>query len=102
MSELRGVRVFRLQPRTKTEKSKYTFFAKMLLFLLRTSWFLTREQLRGGYDLIHVHSLPDFEVFSAAIPKLFGAKIVLDIHDIVPEFYASKFRKPYTSATFKA
>ncbi len=74
----------------------------MLLFLLRTSWFLTKEQFRGGYDLIHVHSLPDFEVFSAAIPKMFGAKIVLDIHDIVPEFYASKFRKPYTSATFKA
>jgi len=29
-------------------------------------------------------------VFSAIIPKLFGAKIILDIHDIGPEFYMRK------------
>jgi glycosyltransferase involved in cell wall biosynthesis len=35
--------------------------------------------------------VPDFEVFAALIPKLMGTKLILDIHDIVPEFYASKF-----------
>jgi glycosyltransferase involved in cell wall biosynthesis len=30
-------------------------------------------------------------VFAAWYPKLTGARIILDIHDIVPEFYASKF-----------
>jgi glycosyltransferase involved in cell wall biosynthesis len=35
--------------------------------------------------------VPDFEVFAAFIPKLLGARVILDIHDIVPELYASKF-----------
>src|SRR5947209_5648410 len=84
-SVLRGVRVFRIQRRTKNEKSKFTFFAKLMMFFLRSLLFLAKAQLRGGYDLIHIHSVPDFEVFAALIPKLFGAKVILDTHDIVPE-----------------
>jgi glycosyltransferase involved in cell wall biosynthesis len=38
-----------------------------------------------------VHNVPDWLVFSVWLPKLRGAKILLDIHDILPEFYASKF-----------
>ena len=30
-------------------------------------------------------------MFAAWYPKLMGAKLILDIHDIVPEFFASKF-----------
>jgi glycosyltransferase involved in cell wall biosynthesis len=52
--------------------------------------------------LIHVHSVPDFEVFAALLPKLTGCKIILDIHDIVPEFYASKFRVNEDQFLFKA
>ena len=40
---------------------------------------------------MHVHSVPDFEIFAAALVKFSGAKLILDIHDIVPEFYAAKF-----------
>lgn len=53
------------------------------------------------FDFIHVHSVPDFEVFAAFIPKLLGSKIILDIHDIVPEFYGSKFDKGKDSLVFK-
>jgi len=35
------------------------------------------------------------------MPRLFGASVILDIHDILPEFYASKFRTPETSLLFK-
>jgi glycosyltransferase involved in cell wall biosynthesis len=41
--------------------------------------------------LLHIHNVPDFLVFAAWYPKLTGAKVILDIHDIVPEFYSSKF-----------
>ena len=40
---------------------------------------------------MHVHNIPDFLIFSASYPKLCGARVILDIHDIVPEFFASKF-----------
>ena len=98
---INGVRLFRIQYRSLTEKNKFAYLAKLLLFFLRSMVFLTREQIKKRYDLIHVHSVPDFEVFAAVYPKWTGSKIILDIHDIVPEFYASKFKTSHDSMTFK-
>ncbi len=98
---INGVRVFRIQRRIASEKNKFMYLGKLCLFFVRSMAFLTREQFRNRYDLIHVHSVPDFEVFAAAYPKLTGTKIILDIHDIVPEFYASKFKTSHDSLAFK-
>jgi glycosyltransferase involved in cell wall biosynthesis len=43
--------------------------------------------------------MPDFLTFAAWYPKLTGARIILDIHDMVPEFYGSKFAAENGSAT---
>jgi glycosyltransferase involved in cell wall biosynthesis len=40
-------------------------------------------------------------VFAAVVPKLTGSKIILDIHDLVPEFYLSKFSGTERSLTFR-
>ena len=48
-------------------------------------------QLRRPYDVVHVNTMPDSLVFSAVGAKLLGAKVILDVHDLVPELYASKF-----------
>lgn len=98
---LRGVHVFHLQDRVLNEKDKFTYLWRILKFLLKATWFLTRRHLQQPYDLIHVHSVPDFLVFGAMVPKLLGAKIILDIHDILPEFYASKFNKGSKSLVFR-
>lgn len=98
---INGVRVFRIQRRVKNEKNKLAYLGKLLLFFLRSMFILMREQLKQRYDLIHVHSVPDFEVFAAWYPKLTGSKVILDIHDIVPEFYVSKFNLSPQSLTFK-
>jgi glycosyltransferase involved in cell wall biosynthesis len=100
--ELNGVRIHRIQTRVHNEKSPFTYLAKLLLFLLRSSAALTKNSMGKRYDVIHVHSVPDFEVFAALIPKLMGSKVILDIHDIVPEFYASKFNTNRDSLVFKA
>jgi glycosyltransferase involved in cell wall biosynthesis len=63
----------------------------MLRFLLRTSFALAKSHSRGPYDVVHVHSVPDFEVFAAWPARWHGARVILDIHDLVPEFYLSKF-----------
>jgi glycosyltransferase involved in cell wall biosynthesis len=98
---LHGVRVFRIQRRTIDEKGPISYLVKLLLFFFRSAWILTVRHLRSPYDLIHVHSIPDFEVFATAIPKLMGARVILDLHDIVPEFYASKFKVKSHSILFK-
>lgn len=63
---------------------------------------LTWRFLLQGYDVIHVHNMPDFLVFAAIFPRLFGAKVILDIHDPFPEFYQSKFKASPTSRLTKS
>jgi glycosyltransferase involved in cell wall biosynthesis len=57
--------------------------------------------LRTRYDVIHVHNMPDFLVFAALIPRLLGAKVILDIHDPMPEFFMSKFQASGDSAAVR-
>lgn len=89
---IRGVRVFRIQGRYRGAS------------LLRYGWeygkFLVRCAVRSArlfwatrYRLVHVHNMPDVLVLAACIPKLCGAKVILDIHDPMPETYESKFRR---------
>ena len=98
---IRGVHVYRIQRRVIDETSPLTYLLKLLAFLIRSTASVTRRHLRARYDLIHVHSVPDFEVFCTLIPRVMGAKVILDIHDIVPELYASKFGISSTSIPFR-
>ena len=43
------------------------------------------------YVLIDVNTLPDFLVFACLLPRWMGAKVILDMHEITPEFYMSKY-----------
>jgi glycosyltransferase involved in cell wall biosynthesis len=54
-------------------------------------------QVRHRYRTVQVHNLPDFLVFAAIVPKLAGARVIIDLHDLMPEFYASRFGRPLTS-----
>ncbi len=98
---LNGVRVFRVQSRVKNEKRAFDYLARLTRFFFRSAVVVSKLHLKNRYDLVHVHSVPDFEVFAALLPKCTGAKVILDIHDIVPEFYASKFKGGSNSALFK-
>jgi glycosyltransferase involved in cell wall biosynthesis len=98
---INGVHVFRIQRRVVNEKSKFSYLGRLLLFFMRSMTFLSVQQMKERYDLVHVHSVPDFEVFAAVVPKLTGSKIILDIHDLVPEFYLSKFKGTERSLTFR-
>ncbi|CAD7766604.1 MAG: D-inositol-3-phosphate glycosyltransferase [Candidatus Argoarchaeum ethanivorans] len=98
---LNGVEIYRIQERIVNEKGKLSYLYKLLKFFVLSTCFLAKEHIKKPYDLIHVHSVPDFEVFAAVLPKLMGAKIILDIHDIVPEFYCSKFNTKKDSLIFK-
>ena len=88
---LRGVNILRIQERPINEKKKLAYISRILRFFFKSLIILSRRHLKRRYDLVHVHNVPDFLVFAALIPKLLGAKIILDIHDILPEFYSSKF-----------
>lgn len=98
---VKGVNVFRIQERALPESGQFQYILRVLLFFVRATLLLSRRQFTRRYRLIHVHSVPDCMVFAAWLPKLMGARIILDIHDILPEFYASKFKVLPHSFIFK-
>jgi glycosyltransferase involved in cell wall biosynthesis len=59
----------------------------VLVFIILTARFIRR-----GYDVVQVNSLPDFLIFATASAKLFGARIVLDMHECTPELFCTKYR----------
>src|ERR1700674_365082 len=46
---------------------------------------------RRHFALIDVNTLPDFLIFAVVPARWMGAKLLLDMHEITPEFYASKY-----------
>jgi len=85
---IRGVNVIRL-PMKRLRGSKFAYLWQYGRFLLSSFWFLTRSGLMKKYDLVHVHNMPDFLVFAAVLPKLRGARVILDLHDPMPELMMS-------------
>jgi glycosyltransferase involved in cell wall biosynthesis len=59
----------------------------ILVFLILTARFFRRR-----YDVVQVNSLPDFLVFATAACKVFGARLVLDMHECTPELFCTKYR----------
>ena len=58
-------------------------------------WALVRvtvQMRRRHYVAIDVNTLPDFLIFAAAFARWKGAKLILDMHEITPEFYISRYR----------
>jgi len=100
-SVLNGVNVFRIQTRMINERGPLTYLFRIMRFLVTAALVIGRRQISEKYQLIHVHSVPDFLVFAAFVPKFLGTPVILDIHDVLPEFYASKFRVQRGSFLFR-
>lgn len=98
IEEINGVTVYRIQHREYNEASKWSYAKRFLRFLINSSRFLSRLYERHRYDVIHIHNMPDFLVFAAWYPKMMGAKLILDVHDIVPELFKNKFKTRLSSA----
>jgi glycosyltransferase involved in cell wall biosynthesis len=46
--------------------------------------------LRRRFDLVQVNSPPDVSIFAALVPRLAGARVLLYLHEPLPEFFATK------------
>src|SRR5687768_2761628 len=69
----------------------FSYLADYGLFFIAAFLLLTALHVRRRYELVQVHSLPDPLVFAALVPKLTGARVILDLHECMPEFFATKF-----------
>ncbi len=89
---LNGVKFLRLQSRANRESGKWLPAWRLTSFFFKALAQLGPRQFPHGCDLLHVHNIPDFLIFAGLRLKLHGTTLILDIHDIVPELYESKFK----------
>ena len=87
---LNGVRVHRV-PLKRRRAGKLTYAFQYFSFLVSASLLLSWWRLSRRYHLVHVHNMPDFLVFSALLPKMLGARVILDLHDPMPELLVTIF-----------
>jgi glycosyltransferase involved in cell wall biosynthesis len=96
-----GASLYRIQGRAMNEKGPLSYLYRMVRFLIRAGFVMRKLNRARRYDIAHVHSVPDFLVFAAMSLRLHGVPVILDIHDILPEFYASKFEITERSLLFR-
>lgn len=90
-----GVAVRRLPVRHR-RRGAARYAAEYAAFGLLALAQVTRAAARGRLsgrpiDIVQVHTMPDALVFAAAGARALGSRVVLDLHEVMPELYASKF-----------
>lgn len=92
--EKRGrLRVTRLGIEHK-RAGKLTYAWQYSAFILQSSCILAARSLRRKYDLVYINNMPDILVISALVPKGLGAKVILDLHDPMPELMMTIYSLP--------
>ncbi len=82
------LRIRRLRLRKqRTVATRYAF--EYGIFFAWALALVSLRHARRKYDVVYVHNMPNFLVFAGTIPKIGGAKIVLDVHDPAVELLAS-------------
>ena len=86
-----GVNVHRLPVRRHQGAGPLRYVAEYGAFLMRAMFATTRAHSRRHYGLIQVHSMPDYLVFAATPMKLAGVPVLLDLHEVMAEFFKTRF-----------
>ncbi len=81
--------------------TKFLYVWSYLAFFVKAAFLLVRLSFRHRYDVVHVHNMPNLLVFAAAGPKLLGARVILDVHDLMTANYMAKFNAGETSLAVK-
>jgi len=88
--QINGVQIYRV-PVKKTRRGKFQYIIEYSVFIAAVFFLLSVKHLLKRYHLIHIHNMPDFLVFTALLPRITGTKLLLDLHDPMPEVYMTKY-----------
>src|SRR5271157_565943 len=86
------------------EKKRGSLARYFLEYATFFAWVLVRMPLqmrRRRYAVVVVNTLPDFLIFAPVLAKWMGAKLILDMHEITPEFFVSKYRMSENSLSVR-
>jgi glycosyltransferase involved in cell wall biosynthesis len=88
--KLNGIEILRV-PLKNRRGGKLAYACQYAAFILISSLIFALRSLTCRYDLVYVHNMPDILVVSSLIPRALGAKVILDLHDPMPELMMTIF-----------
>lgn len=86
-----GVRVYRLPISHHHGAGARSVAWEYVGFTMLAAARVARLDLQRQYSLVQVHNPPDFLIIAAAFPKFLGASVILDIHDLASDMFATRF-----------
>ena len=86
-----GVNIVGLKIARYRGASRARYLWSYLEFFARAARTALRLNSQGRYDVAIVCTMPDAAIVSALPLRLFGSRLVLDVHDTMPELYLDKF-----------
>lgn len=87
---IKGVNVHRVYFSYHREKVFWYLFDYTAFFIiasLKLAWL----SLRKRYDVVEVHTMPDFLVFVTLLPRLLGSKVILYMFENTEQLFVSSF-----------
>jgi glycosyltransferase involved in cell wall biosynthesis len=87
-----GLVVRRLPIRHRAGAGAVRLLSEYLAFFVIAAWVVTALHARRRFAVVQVNSVPDVLVFAALGPRLMGARVILDLQEPMPEFFATRFR----------
>jgi glycosyltransferase involved in cell wall biosynthesis len=91
VADTRGVNVIGLLLPRYRGASRIDYLRSYINFFSQAAALAIRRSLQVRYDVVIACTMPDLAILSALPCRLFGSKLVLDVHDTMPELYLDKF-----------
>lgn len=101
VDDVDGVRLYRL-PARRRRGSPLRYVFEYLSFAILAFAGASALEARHHYRAVYVVGIPNLLVFAAAFARLRRARILLDMRDPLPEFFAAKYGLPERSALVRA
>src|SRR5438270_6365514 len=98
--KLDNVSVVRI-PIKNRRGGKLAYAWQYFAFILTSGTIFALRSLARRYDLVYVHNMPDILVLSSLVPKALGAKVILDLHDPMPELMTTIFNLDKDSSSVR-
>jgi glycosyltransferase involved in cell wall biosynthesis len=91
LEDVEGVRVLRLPIAHRRGASAARVFVEYLGFTALASFTAAALSARRRYAVVQVNNPPDFLIAVALVPKLLGARVAFDVHDLSPDMFGMRF-----------
>ena len=85
-----SIRVYHI-PLARLRGGMVRYLFEFVTFQVAAMLLVSALHVRRRYGVVETTSVPDWLVFAALVPKLFGARVLLDLHECMPEYGATKY-----------